>query len=200
LGLRRLADFWWEAGFFHHLLAWDSVECVRRYVDRGRRRFLRPDSGGVYRIGARVYPFLLEVDLDRGHMRRVANRFRRYYRSRLSPELTELGEMPRLLVVCSTEGRARRVNGVVFGLAGEMKVPVLDMMVTTLDRIYFPGRFRLDGTVERLEGGGRGRPPRPRMWPGQREWRRVGEQLGSPTWCFEDLAPGRREAARRPLL
>jgi hypothetical protein len=199
LGLRRLADWWWEQGYFHRLVIWDGVECVRRYRDaRGRRRFLRPDSGGVYQVGRKVYPFLLEVDLDRGHRDRLVSRFRRYYQSRRFPGPTEIGPMPRLLVLCATEGRARQVDEVLVELAEEAGEPVLDAAITTLERIYFPGRFRYDGRVERVEGNDGGRPLRPRMWPGLREWRLAGEDFGRLTWCFPGLDPRRKDEALRP--
>lgn len=200
LGLRRLADWWWEQGYFHRLVIWDSVECIRRYTDgRGRRRFLRPDSGGVYQVGREVYPFLLEVDRDRGHRDRLVAKFRRYYESRRFPGPLEIGTMPRLLILCAAEGRARQVNQVLVDLAREIGEPVLDAVITTFERICFPGRFRYDGRVERIESGGAGRPSSPRMWPGLREWRLAGENFGRLTWCFPGLDPRRKDEALRPM-
>jgi hypothetical protein len=201
VGLRRLADWWWEAGYLHRLVIWDSVECVRRYEDvRGRRRFLVPDSGGVVQIGREVYPFLLEVDRDRGHRDRLVSKLRRYYEGRRVPGPLEIGPLPRLLVVCRSEGRARQVNAVLVELARERQEPVLDAALTTLERIRFPGRFdQFDGRVERVGADGPGRPVAPGMWPGLRQWRLAGEGFGRPTWCFPALDPGRREAARRPV-
>jgi hypothetical protein len=200
IGLRRLADWWWEAGYFHRLVIWDSVECIRRYLDaRGRRRFLIPDSGGIYQIGREIYPFLLEVDRDRGHRDRLVRKFRRYYDSRRYPGALEIGPMPRLLILCTTEGRARQVNEVLVDLARELREPVLDAAITTLERVRFPGRFdEFDGQVERIEREGPGRPVEPSIWPGLREWRLAGEGFGALTWCFATLAPSARHRALRP--
>lgn len=200
IGLRRLADWWWDAGYFHRLAIWDSVECVRRYFDaRGRRRLIRPDAGGVYQIGRETYPFLLEVDRDRGHSERIVAKFRKYYESRRYPGPLEVGPMPRILILCIGEGRARQINEALIGLTQEFEEPVLDAAITTVERIRLRGRFCEDGTVERVEPVDRGRPVAPSLWPGLREWRLAGEQFGHPTWCFEGLAPSRRHAALRPL-
>lgn len=146
---------WWEQGYFHRLVIWDSVECIRRYLNaRGHRRFLRPDSGGAYQVGQEVYPFLLEVDRDRGHRDRLVSKFRKYYDSRRYPGPLETGPMPRLLIVCCAEGRARQVNEVLVELAQELEEPVLDAAITTVERVRFPGRFGYDGRVERIESDG----------------------------------------------
>lgn len=201
IGLRRLADWWWEAGYFHRLVIWDSVECVRQYIDAlGRRRFLVPDSGGAYQIGQEVYPFLLEIDRDRGHRDKLVGKLRHYYDSRRYPDALEIGPMPRLLILSATEGRARQVNEVLVGLARERGEPVLDAAITTLERVRFPGRLNeIDGRVERIEREGPGRPIEPSIWPGLREWRLAGESFDSLTWCFPALAPDARYEALRPM-
>jgi DNA-binding MarR family transcriptional regulator len=201
IGLRRLADWWWEQGYYHRLVIWDSHESVRYYRDRlGRQRFLRPDSGGVYQIGEEVYPFLIEVDLDSGHVQRREAKFERYYLSRHRPGPTEVGPMPRLLIICETEGRARLINETLVRLAHRLEVPVLEAYITTVERVHFPGEMKQDGDVSARHAQNEpGRPLKPRMWPGQRQWRRAGSRFDRLTWCFEGLRPSDRHAALRPF-
>lgn len=191
VGMRRLADWWWEQGYCHRLLIWDSHESVRRYYDEwGRLRYLRPDSGGVYQIGEEVYPFLLEVDLDSGKKRRQ-DKIMRYYLSRERAWCTELGRMPRLLIICASEGRARLMNETLNETAHRLRVPVLEAYITTIDRIFFSGTMRDDGHVQ-VDA-----KRKARMWPGQKVWRRAGPEFDKLTWCFEGLQPARRYAALR---
>ena len=205
MGLRQWAIWWQKMGYLCHLVIWDSVESQHEYVDvEGNIRFLRPDSEGEIRIGNRNLYFFLEVDRDRGHEERLREKFSHYYEYRRSPGVLESGMMPRLLVVCSTEGRARQINGVLLDLARERGEPVLDAMIAPLDRLWFTGiRDDIDGTVrpERKERG-KGRSPSPSIWPDAPEWRPAGEGFSTsvPTWCFPEMAPGwiQREAMLPP--
>lgn len=202
IGLRDLADWWWEAGYYHRLAIWDSSpEAVRYYYTRkGKLRYLLPDTGGVYQVGSVIYPFVLEVDRDRGHLNRLQEKFRRYYRARMMPGPLETGPFPRVLVLCATEGRARQVNQVICELAVEFDEPVLDAMITTLDRVLFAGaRDEFDGSVTRIEHQGPGRPVEASIWPDLREWRLAGEDFDRVTWCFPELAPSRKQEHLRPM-
>lgn len=196
LGLRRLAvEQWRDFHRNHHLLIWDSVECVRYFWDDRGRQVLLPDAGGVYLIGSETYEFWLEM--DRGHSaggkhgESLRRKYERYYLYRKRPDAIYGGDLPRLLIVTPQLGRMRQVRQIIIELAQERKEPPLPVFFATLDDLWRSPERLSDGSLSPRplhDGGNRGpgRPARAAMWPGLRVWYRI-DDPGTPTWCFEGL-------------
>lgn len=98
----------------HALAVWDENECRQHYEAGGRRHALVPDSGGVYRVGARSYEFFLEVDRGTMSPAKLRRKFDCYYAYRQTGEYLRTGaQLPRLLVIVPDEGRAHLVRRVI---------------------------------------------------------------------------------------
>jgi hypothetical protein len=208
LGLRRLAERQWAMGRNHRLLIWDSWECRRWYHGPNGKRLVLPDGGGVYQIGDEAYDFWLEIDreshLTGSHTRALRRKFERFYLYRQRPDSLHGRSMPRILLVARQIGRAQAVRDIIMSLARERGEPPLSAYITTLDDIWLGSEREEDGTLvpRRQAPEGPGRPPRKRMWPGLKAWRRA-DQFGRYTWCFEGLGrmpPGTQRAIDRHQL
>ncbi len=202
LGLRRLSERQWAMGRNHRLLIWDSWECRRWYHGPNGKRLVLPDGGGIYQIGEEAYEFWLEVDreshLTGQHERALRRKFERFYLYRQRPDSLHGRSMPRILLVTKQIGRAARVSDSIMSLARERGEPPLSVYITTQDDIWLRSKRVEDGTLVPHRGKPEkpGRPPRKRMWPGLKVWRRA-DQFSRYTWCFEGLGrmpPGTQQA------
>ena len=208
LGLRRLAERQWAMGRNHRLLIWDSWESRRWYHGPNGKRLILPDGGGVYQIGEEAYEFWLEIDrggdMAAPHRQALRRKFERFYLYRQRPDSLHGRSMPRILLVARQIGRAQAIRDIIMSLARERGEPPLCVYITTLDDIWLRSEREEDGTLvpHRQAPEGPGRPPRKRMWPGLKAWRRAA-QFGRYTWCFEGLGrmpPGTQRAIDRHQL
>ena len=124
----------------HALEVWRSEGESRLTVTRGvRKRALRPDGYGVYRVGERVYPFLLEWDRGTAVLSKYRQKFALYadYYAGLVRQSNRIA-VPALWVVTVNEGRVEAI----FNASQSLKRRIgfdLPIMVTTVQRLEMKG-------------------------------------------------------------
>jgi hypothetical protein len=120
----------------HALEVWRSEGESRLIVTRGgRKRALRPDGYGVYRVGEQVYPFLLEWDRGTAVLSKYRFKFALYadYYAGLVRQSSNI-TVPALWVVTVNEGRVNAILNLVQSLKRRIGFD-LPILVTTVRRL-----------------------------------------------------------------